>query len=157
MTLRWNPLRHGAAAEWLRVTKCLQLAGTGVVETLMKKIHCLAACLGCVLAVTCARAQTPVPPATPVIPSAPAAPDAAARKARVREHVLRKYDANGDGQLDANERAAMQRDRAARLKQYDANGDGKLDPTERAKMRADRKAQKRAARAAAGAPIAPAK
>ena len=68
--------------------------------------------------------------------------------------MLRKYDANGDGQLDANERAAMQRDRAARLKQYDTNGDGKLDPTERARMRADRKAQRRAARAS-GAPMAP--
>ncbi len=87
----------------------------------------------------------------------PAAPDTAARKAKIREHVLRKYDVNGDGKLDATERAAMQRDRAERLKQYDTNGDGKLDPMERAKMRADRKAQKRAARAAAGAPIAPVK
>lgn len=114
----------------------------------MKKIQCLAACLGCVLSVTCLRAQTPVVPATA---------DAAARKAKVHEHMLRKYDVNHDGQLDANERAAMKADRAARLKQYDSNGDGKLDPTERAKMRADRKAMKRAAKAGAVAPTAPAK
>lgn len=120
----------------------------------MKQNLCLAACLGCVLSVTSLRAQSP---ATPAAPTSPPPADAAARKAKVHEHMLRKYDVNHDGQLDANERAAMKADRAARLKQYDTNGDGKLDQNERAKMRADRKAMKRAAKAGAVAPTAPAK
>ena len=68
---------------------------------------------------------------------------------------MRKYDLNGDGKLDANERAAMQADRAARLKKYDTNRDGKLDANERAAMRADRKAQRKAAKAGRIAPVAP--
>ena len=66
----------------------------------------------------------------------------------------RKYDANGDGVLDAEERAKMKADkagkRAERLKKYDADGDGKLSRPEKEKMKADRDAEK-AAKKAAGA------
>ena len=57
--------------------------------------------------------------------------------------VLQKYDTNGDGQLDAQERAAMRADfkakrqakRAELLAKYDTNKDGKLEPAERKVMR----------------------
>jgi Ca2+-binding EF-hand superfamily protein len=57
--------------------------------------------------------------------------------------VLEKYDTNGDGKLDATERAAMRADFKAKrqafhqkmVATYDTNGDGKLDATERAAMR----------------------
>lgn len=103
--------------------------------------------MACAVAATCLRAQTPVP-------TSPT--DAAAHKARHHEKMMRKYDVNGDGKLDANERAAMQADRAARLKKYDTNGNGRLDPNERAAMHADRKAQRKAAKAAGVVPAVPA-
>ena len=60
--------------------------------------------------------------------------------------LLAKYDTNGDGKLDATERAAMQADmeaqRKALIAKYDTNGDGVLDATERAAMEADMKAQR---------------
>lgn len=63
--------------------------------------------------------------------------------------LLEKYDTNGDGQLDAQEKAAMRADfkakREARkqemLAKYDTNKDGKLEPAERQVMR-DEKAAK---------------
>ena len=59
--------------------------------------------------------------------------------------ILAKYDTNGDGKLDDNERAVMKADfqakRAARhaemLAKYDTNKDGKLEPAERAVMKTD--------------------
>jgi Ca2+-binding EF-hand superfamily protein len=67
----------------------------------------------------------------------------------VRQAILQKYDTNGDGVLDANERAAMRADfqakraahKAKMLAKYDTNHDGKLEPDERAAMRADRAAK----------------
>jgi len=45
---------------------------------------------------------------------------------------VKKYDKNGDGKLDPEERAALQKDHQAEmLKKYDKNGDGKLDEAER--------------------------
>ena len=45
---------------------------------------------------------------------------------------VKKYDKNGDGKLDQEERAALQKDRQEEmLKKYDKNGDGKLDEAER--------------------------
>jgi len=60
--------------------------------------------------------------------------------------MLQKYDTNGDGKLDDQERAAMRTDlkakweakRAEVLAKYDTNKDGKLDDQERAVMRAER-------------------
>src|SRR5262245_36648926 len=51
---------------------------------------------------------------------------------------LKKYDKNGDGKLDPEEKAAIQKDREAMrkeymaqlLKKYDKNGNGKLDEDE---------------------------
>ncbi|MFH1067011.1 MAG: hypothetical protein V1746_03850 [bacterium] len=60
---------------------------------------------------------------------------------------VQKYDANKDGKLDDNERAAMQRDIAEKkvkfeaeiLAKYDANKDGKLDGAERKIAQAEQK------------------
>ncbi len=53
--------------------------------------------------------------------------------------LLQKYDANGDGKLDASERAAMRADfKAKMLAKYDTNKDGKLDASEKAVMRDER-------------------
>lgn len=77
------------------------------------------------------------------------APADKVKKAEARRaEMLKKYDKNGDGQLDEAEKAAMQEDRRKerdqeRLKRYDKNGDGKLDDAEREAMREDLK--KRAA------------
>lgn len=76
---------------------------------------------------------------------------------------LKKYDANGDGQLDESETAKMKADekakrdaqRAEELAKYDANKDGKLNKEEKAKektdketARAEKKAEKEARQAA---------
>ena len=61
----------------------------------------------------------------------------------MRAAILQKYDTNGDGKLDAQERATMRADfqakRAARrakmLAKWDVNHDGKLEPNERVAMR----------------------
>lgn len=60
--------------------------------------------------------------------------------------ILQKYDTNGDGKLDDQERAALRADmkakweakRAEVLAKYDTNKDGKLDPAERKVMVDDR-------------------
>jgi len=53
--------------------------------------------------------------------------------------MLEKYDANQNGQLDPEEKAALERDREARraemLKRFDADGDGTLSESERQAMR----------------------
>ena len=65
------------------------------------------------------------------------APDG--KKKKLEEFMLKKYDKNGDGKLDDEEKAAMKKDREEQVKKYDKNGDGKLDEEERAAMRADLK------------------
>lgn len=66
-----------------------------------------------------------------------------------REEMLKKYDADGDGQLNEAERATMReemkrrhgrkpgRNREEIMKKYDADGDGQLSEAERAAMRKD--------------------
>jgi Ca2+-binding EF-hand superfamily protein len=62
-----------------------------------------------------------------------------------KAEMLKKFDTNGDGVLDASEkqamRVAMKEKREARkaemLAKYDTNKDGKLDASERAVMRDD--------------------
>ena len=53
--------------------------------------------------------------------------------------VLERYDANKNGRLDPEEKAAFERDREARhaemLKRFDTDGDGKLSESERQAMR----------------------
>jgi len=52
-----------------------------------------------------------------------------------RGRILEKYDANKNGQLDPEEKAALERDREARraefVKQFDTDGDGKLSDAEK--------------------------
>lgn len=60
--------------------------------------------------------------------------------------MVQKYDKNGDGVLDASEKAALRTDmqakreakKAERLAKFDTNNDGKLDASERAVMKAER-------------------
>ena len=53
--------------------------------------------------------------------------------------ILEKYDANKNGVLDPEEKAAFERDREARraefMKKFDTDGDGKLSDTEKQAMR----------------------
>ena len=65
-----------------------------------------------------------------------------------REEIIKKYDKNGDGKLDQDERAAFMKDRQAEsLKTYDKNGDGKLDESELQARREDARKQREAAQA----------
>jgi hypothetical protein len=74
---------------------------------------------------------------------AAAQPAAAAPDQPIRAQVIQKYDTNGDGVLDANEKAAMRADfrakreakRAKMLAKWDTNHDGKLEKNELAAMR----------------------
>ena len=61
---------------------------------------------------------------------------------RLPAEALKRFDANGDGQLDESERAEMRQtlgDRLAQnpqvIRRFDKNGDGKLDESERAAAR----------------------
>jgi hypothetical protein len=62
-----------------------------------------------------------------------------------RGRFLKKYDKNGDGQIDEAERTAAMQERRKeiearekeRIKKYDKNGNGKLDDDERAAARED--------------------
>jgi Ca2+-binding EF-hand superfamily protein len=72
--------------------------------------------------------------------------DAKPQPARPLPDSVKKYDKNGDGQLDAEERAAFQKERQAEmLKKYDKNGDGKVDETERQAMIDERRKERDAA------------
>jgi hypothetical protein len=94
--------------------------------TMMKKtlMTILGLGLGCLLAQAADGEAKPKP--------APALPEA-----------LKKYDKNGDGKLDQEERAALQKERQAELmKKYDKNSDGKIDEEERKAMLEDRRKQR---------------
>lgn len=57
--------------------------------------------------------------------------------------ALKKYDKNGDGKLDEEERKAYQKERQAEvLKKYDSNNDGKIDEKERQVQIEDRKKER---------------
>ena len=114
----------------------------------MKIIRFLVAGLAIVASAGSLCAQTATVPAAPT----PASTDVSSRKAQHRQRMLQKFDANGDGKLDANERAAMKQAHAARIKPFDTNGDGKLDANEKAAMRASRKAARGAGSVGAGQP-----
>lgn len=97
-------------------------------------------------------------PATPP----PGAPPAGV--SRIPE-AYKKYDKNGDGKLDEEERKTLQKERQDEMmKKYDKNSDGKLDEAERQAMVEERKKErdelikKRQAQGgpAPAAPVAPA-
>ena len=77
---------------------------------------------------------------------AQAAPDEKPDRAARREAMLKKFDANGDGKLDAEEREKMRAEMGAKggrgpermkklLEKFDKDGDGKLSEDERAALR----------------------
>jgi len=75
----------------------------------------------------------------PTVP-APGAPPAGV--SRIPE-AYRKYDKNGDGKLDEEERKTLQKERQDELmKKYDKNTDGKLDEEEKKVMLEDRKRER---------------
>lgn len=61
--------------------------------------------------------------------------------------VLKKYDKDGDGKLNADEKAAWKADREAEkkalLEKYDKDGDGRLNEEEKAAAKADRAKEKK--------------
>ncbi len=69
---------------------------------------------------------------------------------------LKKYDANGDGQLDESELAKKKADEKARhdaqraedLAKYDENHDGKLNKGEKEKIKSDKQAERDAKKVA---------
>jgi hypothetical protein len=80
----------------------------------------------------------------------PAAKKMEQRQARRELSALKKYDANGNGVLDAPEAAAKKSEAKAKrdaavVKKYDADGNGVLDADELAKQAADAKAKHDAA------------
>ena len=75
----------------------------------------------------------------PVTPP-PGAPPAGV--SRIPE-AYKKYDKNGDGKLDEEERKTFQKERQAEMmKKYDKNGDGTLDETEKQAQLEDRKKER---------------
>ncbi len=87
--------------------------------------------------------------------SSPAATPAAIPTGKPKRELpamLRKYDTDGNGILDPEEKAAMRQERAERdaarkadhLKRFDTNGDGKIDKAERKRMKETLKAEKKA-------------
>ena len=105
------------------------------------------AALGTASAQTASPSATTIPASKPATETATPSPGAAVNTSTpapktVPKAILDKYDKNHDGVLDADEQAAMEKDRAARkaerLQKYDKNHDGKLDDEERAAMKADR-------------------
>ena len=129
----------------------------------MKKITLKINLLASVLTVAC-MCTTPVLRAQGDDPAAKAkAEKKAENKAKRDAGILKRYDKNGNGQLDSDEAAAMKAEQekakaekqaenkakrdANMLKKYDQNGNGTLDPDEDAVMKADiqkAKAEKKA-------------
>lgn len=77
------------------------------------------------------------------------------RRERFRRRLLERFDANKDGTLDEEERAAVKAARDELLKDYDADGDGKLSPEERKAMIRDRRPKDGRGRGRNAAPARP--
>lgn len=86
-----------------------------------------------------ANAQESPPPAVPSVPAAPTAParkNAAPNREQARQKMLQRFDKDGDGTLNADERKAAEAEREAKLlERFDADGDGTLSESERAAAR----------------------
>ncbi|MDF3130360.1 hypothetical protein P0Y35_14225 [Kiritimatiellaeota bacterium B1221] len=91
-----------------------------------------------------------------VLPMAVMAEDSAEkkeyRKKKPNKEMMKKYDADGDGTISAEEKAAMMKDKKAKkaefMKKYDTDGDGKLSMEEKAEMKKAKMEAKKAAREA---------
>ena len=59
-----------------------------------------------------------------------------------RKMMMKKYDKDGDGKLNEEERKALMQERKNALAKFDADGDGKLTKDERKKLHEHLKAQK---------------
>ncbi len=75
----------------------------------------------------------------------PSAEAAKAKKNKGGTDVFAKYDKNGNGILDADEKEAVTKafGTDSDLKKYDLNGDGKLDDAELASIRPEGKKKKK--------------
>ena len=75
----------------------------------------------------------------------PSAEAAKAKKNKGGTDVFAKYDKNGNGVLDADEKEAAVKafSTDADLKKFDLNGDGKLDDAEVASIRPEAKKKKK--------------
>lgn len=92
------------------------------------------------MAVTAAEGENKPKPTPP--PGAPPVGGPAAQKRPIPE-ALKKYDKNGDGTIDVEERKAMNDERRAEfMKKYDKNNDGKLDEAERQAMMEERRKER---------------
>ena len=104
-----------------------------------------------------AASARPNGPGSDVVSQAEKAMHGQAKKARLqraqqrhrqqmRARMLERFDANGDGELDATEKqaasAARQARRADALARYDADHDGKLDKTERRGLVQERRGER---------------
>lgn len=89
-------------------------------------------------ALTAAAQESPPPsvPSVPAVPPVPARKNAAPNREQVRQKILERFDKDGDGTLNADERKAAEAEREAKLiERFDADGDGTLSATERAAAR----------------------
>jgi len=97
------------------------------------------------------EAATPNPPPTPG-PTAPAtqtkptpkraAAEKNATREQIRKKTLERFDKDGNGSLNADERAAAKAEAEAKLlERFDADGDGRLSEEERAETRGPRRAR----------------
>ena len=53
------------------------------------------------------------------------------KRAEIKDRLLKKFDADGDGVLSDTEKAAMKADQDAMIAKYDTDKDGKLSEAER--------------------------
>ena len=56
---------------------------------------------------------------------------APALASNLRDQALKRFDKDGDGQLNETERAAAEKFRAEQVKKFDADGDGQLNDAEK--------------------------
>jgi Ca2+-binding EF-hand superfamily protein len=61
---------------------------------------------------------------------------------RHRKMLMKKYDKDGDGKLNKEERNALMNGRKKALEKFDGDGDGKLSEDERKKLYEHLKEQK---------------
>ncbi len=115
----------------------------------------------------CAAGEAAVPCAPKPPPHArtlrPPSREQVAMRMMVRRLLLERYDADGNLELDREERhrlmadahAARKQQALAFIRRFDADGDGRLNPEERAAMHKAMEERRRTGQGAAGTPLPP--